>query len=129
MRRGERVEPDWMRLVLAARARKSATPPRSFLVRVTGGRREVVVHVAGGPDGTTVSDRTAPADVTITGPFPAVLGLVRGTLAPARAIRERQVAVKGDPAALQDFPRLFDGMRPAAGAAAPGAAGEVGAPR
>lgn len=126
MRKGERIEPDWMRLVLAARARKDASPRRSFLVQVTGGRRAVVVHVAGGPTGTVVSDEAAPADATIAGPFPVLLALVRGSVNPQQAMAEKQVAVTGDPAALCDFPRLFDVVPPTADAEAGRPGGERG---
>ena len=63
MRRGERVEPEWMRLALAACARRGPTPARAFRVRVVArGAPEAVLRVAGGARGTVVGPRAACAE-------------------------------------------------------------------
>lgn len=110
-RKGERVEPDWMLLALAACARREASPPRSFLLNIREGKKEATVHVAGGPTGTVVSDRAAPADVTIVATVPTILSLMSGALDPLQALKERRIDVAGDRAVLADFSRLFDVSR------------------
>ncbi len=107
-RPGDRVEPEWARLALAACARRDASPPRSFLVRVRQGTKEATVHVAGGPGGTVVTDRPAPAEVTIEAPLRVLLAVIGGGVSPAAALEAGHIAVTGDPAALEDLPRLFD---------------------
>ncbi len=106
-RPGERVEPDWMRLALAACACKGETPERSFQVRVTGGERPVVIHVAGGPKGTLVTDAPAPADVSMEASVPVVLGLMSGLLDPLEALHQGQIRAEGELTALPLFPQLF----------------------
>lgn len=107
-RTGERFEPEWMRLALEACARRTASPPRSFVVRVRRGPREATLRVAGGPGGTTVSQGEGAVDATITGPVEPVLGLMSGALDPRAAIRKGLLKVTGDVAALRQFPLLFD---------------------
>lgn len=107
LRKGERVEPDWMLLALAACARRGASPPRSFLLNIREGKKEATVHVAGGPTGTVVSDRAAPADVTIVATVPTILSLMSGALDPLQALKEHRIDVAGDRAVLADFSRLF----------------------
>lgn len=107
-RRGERIEPEWMVLALGACARRDASPPRSFLLRIRQGAKEAVVHVAGGPAGTVVSDRAAAADVTVVATVPTVLALMSGRMTPRTAFERGQIEVTGDAAALSELPHLFD---------------------
>jgi DNA-binding HxlR family transcriptional regulator len=107
----ERLEADWLRLALTAGARREPTPARGFLLRVQHRRADVVLHVAGGPAGTTVSDRVEPADVTLLAEPATVLALVTGTLSPQTALSERRVEVTGDAGALEALPALFDFAR------------------
>lgn len=107
-RKGERVEPEWMVLALAACARRGASPSRSFLLKIREGKKEATVHVAGGPTGTVVTDRAELADATIVTTVPTVLGLMSGALDPLQALKERRIDVAGDRAALSDFSHLFD---------------------
>jgi DNA-binding HxlR family transcriptional regulator len=104
----ERVESDWLRLALTAYARREPTPARSFTLRVRQPRRDVAVRVAGGADGTTVSEAGAPSDATLTGDPQTMLGLVSGMLVPAAAVRAGQVRLEGDAGALDDFAALFN---------------------
>ena len=106
-RPGERMEPDWMRLALAACARKSPTPERSFEVHVWEGEKSAVIHVVGGPDGTSVTEGPAAADATIRANGLAVLGLMAGLVSPEEAIRNGQIEAEGDLAALSVFSQLF----------------------
>ncbi|OGO51102.1 MAG: hypothetical protein A2148_07025 [Chloroflexi bacterium RBG_16_68_14] len=107
-RPGEQLEPEWIRLVLAAYARKGRTPAHSFEIRMPAGEREVVVHVAGGAKGTAVAQGGSPADATLVADAEAVLGLMAGILRPADALRQGQIRAQGDLEALSVFPHLFD---------------------
>jgi DNA-binding HxlR family transcriptional regulator len=104
----ERLEADWLRLALAACARREPTPPRAYLLRIRDRRAEVVLRVAGGPGGTTVSDRLEPADATLSAEPSTILALMSGSLSPRIALRDRRVEVSGDSEALEVFPALFD---------------------
>lgn len=110
-RKGERIEPEWMVLALGACARRDASPPRSFLLRIRQGVKEAVVHVAGGPAGTVVTDRAAPADLTVVTTVPTVLALMSGGMTPAAALARGRIKVTGDGTALGDLPQLFDVAR------------------
>lgn len=107
-RRGERVEPEWMVLALAACARRGASPPRAFLLRIRQGPKEATIHVTGGPTGTVVTDRPTPADVTIVATVPTILALMSGTVSPPAALEQGRIEVTGDRTALTEFPQLFD---------------------
>jgi DNA-binding HxlR family transcriptional regulator len=109
----ERVEADWLRLALTACARREPTPARAVLLRVRAGRAEVVLRVAGGPAGTSISDRVEPADVTVVAEPATVLALMGGALSPRAALSERRVEVTGEAEALDAFPALFDLAGPA----------------
>ncbi|MGH7313509.1 MAG: winged helix-turn-helix transcriptional regulator [Candidatus Rokuibacteriota bacterium] len=104
----ERLEADWLRLALAACARRDPAPPRTFLLRIRDRRTEVILRVAGGPGGTTVNDRFEPADVTLTADPSTILALISGVLSPRAALRDRRVEVTGDAEALEVFPALFE---------------------
>jgi DNA-binding HxlR family transcriptional regulator len=107
VRRGERIDDDGVRLALAACARRTPTPARAFTVRVELPRREIAFRVAGGPDGTTVTDAGAPADAMLTTDAPTLLALATGMLTPAAALRGGHLRVDGESPALDDFPALF----------------------
>ena len=111
-RKGERIEPEWMRLALAACARRRASPRRSFLVRVREGVKETTLHIAGGPRGTVVTERPAPADVTMVTSVRMVLALMSGAVNPVEALERGRIKASGERIALTDFPRLFDVGRP-----------------
>ncbi len=110
-RRGDRVEPDWMRLALAACARRGASPPRSFLIRIPDKRREVIIRVVGGVEGTFVTEELGPADATITAPMDTVLALMGGRMNAQAALEAGLLRVDGDRETLADFPALFDVAR------------------
>ena len=77
------------------------------------GPDEAAFHVAGGKRGTTVTEGLGPADATLRVASPlALFALASRKLAPGEALRSGAVRVEGDPAALDDFPELFD-MDPA----------------
>jgi len=107
-RPGERLEPDWVRLALAACAKRAPTPPVSFEVRIPAGGKALALHVAGGPEGARVTDGPAPADVIIMADAWCVLGLIGGVISPTDALRKGQIEAEGDLKALPLFPQLFD---------------------
>jgi DNA-binding HxlR family transcriptional regulator len=107
-RPGDRLEPDWLRLALAACARRAGTPLVSFEVRIPAGEKAVVVRVAGGPQGTRVTEGSGPADAVITADAWSVIGLVGGITSPTDALKDGQIDAEGDLTALPLFPQLFD---------------------
>jgi DNA-binding HxlR family transcriptional regulator len=107
-RKGDRVEPEWMRLALDALARRGPSPSRRFLLRVREGRKEALVHVAGGQGGTTVALGAAPADATLVLDVPTLLAVASGRLSLPRAVESGAVEANGDLEALPDFARLFE---------------------
>jgi DNA-binding HxlR family transcriptional regulator len=107
-RRGDHSEPDWVRLGLDVFRRRSASPPRAFLLCVTGGEDELRIHVSGGAAGTVVSESGAAADATVFASGPALLGLASGQLDLEGALRSGAVRVEGDVSALRELPALFD---------------------
>jgi DNA-binding HxlR family transcriptional regulator len=107
-RKGDRVEPEWMRLALDALARRRASPRRRFLLRVREGRKEALVHVAGGRAGTSVSVGAAPADATLVLDVSTLLAVASGRLPLSRAVESGAVEASGDLGALPDFVRLFE---------------------
>ncbi|MBI1726828.1 MAG: transcriptional regulator [Candidatus Rokubacteria bacterium] len=111
-RKGDRTEPEWMRLALDALARRGTSPPRRFLLRVREGRKEALVHVAGGRGGTTVSAGAAPADATLLLDVPTLLDVASGRLPLSRAVESGAVEASGNLAALPDFAKLFESANP-----------------
>lgn len=107
-RRGERFDPRWLLLALSACARKDATPPHTIEIRIPAGKREFAIHVVGGPGGTTVEERTAPAEVTIlVSDAPTVLGLMAGKIDPAEALQKGQVRIEGNSQLISLIPQFF----------------------
>ncbi|MBI4279670.1 MAG: transcriptional regulator [Armatimonadetes bacterium] len=107
-RRGERLEPEWIYLAMRACARRGRAPACAFDVRMPGRRRDLVLHVAGGPRGTRVSRGSGPAAAAITGDARTMLGLMSGALDPGVALREGRIRVDGDASLVAAFPGLFD---------------------
>jgi DNA-binding HxlR family transcriptional regulator len=103
---GDHMEPDWLRLGVAAFARRTASPARSFEIHLDGA---AVFQVAGGPHGTEVRSDLEPTDVVlrVSTPF-TLLALVSGGLDPDAALRAGEIEAEGDLAALPEFPELFD---------------------
>jgi DNA-binding HxlR family transcriptional regulator len=110
-RAGDHFEPDWPLVAMDLFARRDASPPRRFALRLTAGEGgSVEAWVSGGPDGTRVA-RRAPdggVDLRVAAPAMLFLALVGGAL-PARAARVHpDVTLEGDADALDDLPRLFE---------------------
>lgn len=107
-RRGEEFHPDWMCLALQACARRTASPERSFVLRIRRSTKQATLRIAGGPRGTSVTRGEGPADATISAPVEVVLGLINGRVPPDVAVEQGLAAISGDRAAVADFPLLFD---------------------
>ncbi len=107
-RKSDRIEPEWMRLALDALARRGASPPRRFLLRIREGRRETLVHVAGGRRGTRVSAGTAPADATLVLDVPTLLAVASGRQPLRGAVESGAVEATGNLDTLPDFAQLFE---------------------
>jgi DNA-binding HxlR family transcriptional regulator len=121
-RPGDHSEPDWLRLGFDVFRRRGPSPPRAFSIRIPADTGELRIHVAGGPQGTVVSDADQPADVTLFASNVAVLGLASGALDPVAAVSEGTIRVEGDAAALRELPALFDfaGSEAGSGPSEPG---------
>jgi len=112
VRKGERIEPDWMLLALDACARRGPSPPRTFQLRIRDQGKEAILYVIGGPSGTVVTDTHAAAEVTIVASVPATLSVMSGAMDPLEALKAGRIKATGDHAALAEFPQLFDVVRP-----------------
>lgn len=104
----DHIEPEWVRLALRVFARHEASPARSFEIRIGDGTSGTRIRVAGGPEGTRVEGTGEPADVRLAAPPLLLLGLASGLADGLDALRAGQIELDGDPAALRDFPALFD---------------------
>lgn len=108
LRPGERMEPDWLRMVLSAYARTTPSPARRYEIHVQAGGTEAVIHVSGGESGTTVAEAGAPSDVRLAISGEDLLALMAGRMRPLEAVREGRIDAEGDLAALDAFSELFD---------------------
>lgn len=109
VRRGERFDPQWLVLALSACARTGETPPHTLQIRIPRGKQEVAIHVSGGPGGTSVEARDAPAEATIIVSDPTtVLGLMGGMINPADALKRGRIRVEGDRRLVSLMPQFFE---------------------
>lgn len=108
LRPDERMEPDWLRLVLAAYARERRSPAHRYEIHVRANGTVAVMHVAGGAKGTTVTEGGAPSDVRLTIDAEDLLGLMAGRIVPLDAVAEGRIEAEGDLPALDQFSDLFD---------------------
>lgn len=112
LRPGDRMEPDWLRLVLAAYAREKRSPARRYEIHVRAGGAEAVIHVAGGAKGTTVAEAAPPSggrsDVRLTIGAEDLLGFMAGRVHAREALVDGRIEAEGDLAALDVFSELFD---------------------
>jgi DNA-binding HxlR family transcriptional regulator/putative sterol carrier protein len=106
-RADDRFDAAWLRLAMAACARKSETRRSAFAVEVPGGEG-VMVYVYGGPRGTVVRPPPGTAHTAIRGDPETLFEIVSGHLSPVEAHARGRIEVRGDASALPLFPRLFD---------------------
>lgn len=108
-KRGDHVEPEWVRLAAEMFGARGATPARAFELhaRARGTAPESRFKVSGGRAGTRLVDATAPVDACVSAPAPLLLGLMSGAMRAADLARAGQITIAGDVRALDDLPALF----------------------
>ena len=112
-RPGDHYEPSWLRLGLMIIRNPGPSPERRFCLRCPDGDAELVIHVAGGPDGTRVDEPDAappPADevdATLRAEASALLGVLSGSNDLASSIESGAIEVSGNVEAVSDLPALF----------------------
>ncbi len=108
-KRGDHVEPEWVRLAAEMFAVSGPTPARTFALhaRAHGDAPEASFKVAGGPGGTRIAAASAAVDASVSAPAPLLLGLMSGAARAAELARAKQITVAGDASALADLPALF----------------------
>lgn len=104
----DKFEADWLRLGLAAYARKSESPPCSFEIQITNEGTSLYVRLSGGAEGTIIAEGPGPAEVSITVPSDALLGLVNGAVRPSDALAMGELRAEGNLEILDLLPQLFD---------------------
>jgi len=104
----DHIEPDWLRLAGMLFARREATAPRAFRVRVAGAEPAVEFFVRGGPAGTQVLDSPCDVDVTLCAEPLVLLALMSRRAAPDTLVESGALRVEGEIASVCEFPALFD---------------------
>ena len=105
---GDQLEPEWVRLGLAAFARRSPVPVCSIEVTIPAAASGVSFLVRGGESGTHLADAGPPAELHLRADALVVLGLASGALDAVQELRAGHLEVSGDPELLTRFPDLFD---------------------
>jgi DNA-binding HxlR family transcriptional regulator len=111
-KRGDRFEPEWVRLALQLFARDVATPARSYRVEIAADAEAVRFRVQGGRSGTRVlsADGAAATELVFRTPLAAV-AVASGRRSHRDAQADGSLRASGDLEALADFPLLFE-MQP-----------------
>lgn len=108
---GDQIEAAWARTLIAAFKRWEPTPAvrLEICIAAEGEGDDVVVTVAGGPDGTSVENRPDPeADARLRLDAATLVGAVVGHFAVRNAVAEGRIELVGDPAAADALPDLFE---------------------
>ncbi|MBM4385217.1 MAG: helix-turn-helix transcriptional regulator [Deltaproteobacteria bacterium] len=113
-RRGDHIEPEWVRLAAEMFAAQGPTPARVFELhaRARGSSPEARFRVAGGAAGTRIADDAARVDASVSAPAATLLGLMSGAVRASDLASARHASLSGDLAALAELPALFS-MSPA----------------
>jgi DNA-binding HxlR family transcriptional regulator len=106
-RRGERFHPQWLLLALSASARRHDAPGHTLQLLVTGEGAAAAIHIAGGPEGTTVEAGEKPAELTIRGEARTVFEVLTGMKKPAEVPATSRLRLDGDERLLELAPRFF----------------------
>jgi len=108
-KRGDHVEPEWVRLAAEMFAAPGPTPARVFELHAlgTGGAPEARFRVAGGASGTRIADDAVNVDASVSAPAAMLLGLMGGALRVADLASVKHASVSGDAVALAELPALF----------------------
>jgi len=108
-KRGDHIEPEWVRLAAEMFAAAGPTPARAFELRARacGEAPAASFKVAGGPRGTRIAAAAAPVDASVEAPAAQLIALMSGVASARELARTKQIAIAGDASALADLPALF----------------------
>ena len=106
---GDQIEPAWARSALVLFKRWEPTPDVRLELRITGGGGDLVVTADGGPDGTSIENRSEPeADAFLRLEPGVLISALLGHFPVAEAVADGRIEITGDPAAAGALPELFD---------------------
>ncbi|MBW2312639.1 MAG: transcriptional regulator [Deltaproteobacteria bacterium] len=106
---GDQIEASWARSAIALFKRWEPTPEVRLEIRITGEPEDLVVAVAGGPDGTTVENRGEPdADASLRLDPATLISALLGHFAVGNAIADGRIQLTGQAEAADLLPELFD---------------------
>jgi DNA-binding HxlR family transcriptional regulator len=113
-RADEQLDPDRFLFILTQAARRAASPDVRCELRMPVGDKQMIVHVAGGPDGTCVSQPSESAEdsqsshVLLSGQPLDLVGLIVGSLDADEAVASGRVRIEGDASKLVLLAQLFE---------------------
>lgn len=110
-RPADHFEPSWITLGLIVILQRAPCPDRYFVLRAPDVDQEVVMHLAGGPEGARLLDAPPASgrapDAEIRGDAALFLHMAVGAVDPHEALERGEIQVSGDTASLSDLPALF----------------------
>ncbi|HEU4431057.1 MAG TPA: hypothetical protein VFT98_20020, partial [Myxococcota bacterium] len=108
-KRGDHIEPEWVRLAAQMFAASGPTPARVFELRALacGDSPAASFKVAGGVRGTRIAAAAEPADASVAAPAALLIGLMSGAARARDLARAKKITVAGNASALADLPALF----------------------
>ena len=95
-------------MVLLAYARPGPREPVTVGLRILRDSQEQTVWLHAGEDGISASRSGDSADVTISGPVTALLGLMSRSLSVRDALADGTISAEGDSRAAEVAERFFD---------------------
>lgn len=107
-RRGERLDPGWLPLSLAACARGRGAPPYALQIRLPAAGGDVSIHVKGRRQGTVVTAGEGPADLTIAADAWTVLGVALRQVDARQAVSSGRMRAEGKLRLVPLIPEFFD---------------------
>ncbi len=105
-REGDHIDPEWLRLAVAAFAAPGPTPAYRYELQVAQGERSARIRFGGGRRGPQPIGEREPVDATLRVTPQLALGLLSGNVS-AMAARETGASLEGDADALAALPRQF----------------------
>jgi len=109
-RHGEQLDVDRFLFVLSQYVRSGPSPALTCELRVSDPdkKNDVVVHLSGGENGTTVSERPEPSHVTLSGEPLDLVGILTGSVDADQAVAAGHVRIEGDLSQVARLPELFE---------------------